>query len=202
MDRKLIVVAADRDSVTGRLVVQNARRRGHQVRVAPADATVVAGADAIVLIPRRGDPERHAHGAARTLIAAARRQAPGAHLLLVSSFGVGYGADHPFNRVRGLLPGMANAERALRASGLPWTIVRPTWLTDDPPGAHALTFTQSAHADGMVSRADVAATLTAAIEHRAARRRTFALFNEPGASARRWAQSFDALAPDPPAAGA
>ena len=123
-------------------------------------------------------------------------------MLLVSSFAVGYGADHPFNRVMGLLPSMEAAECSLRASGLPWTIVRPTWLTDDPPGAHRLTFTQAAHADGMVSRDDLAATLVAAIEHRAARRRTFTLFNEPGSSERRWARSFAGLAPDPPAADA
>jgi uncharacterized protein YbjT (DUF2867 family) len=200
MEAKLIVIAADELSGTGRLLEQSARRRGHEVRRLPdpAGSARLADADAIVLIPRARDSERHAHGAARLLVAAARR--PSTHLLLVSSFGVGYGPRHPFNRALGLLPSMAAAEDVLRASGLPYTIVRSTWLTDDPSHAHALTLTQDPHTDGMISRADLAATLMAAIEQRAARNRTFAVFNEPGSPLRQWARSFAGLVPDPPAA--
>ena len=201
-----LVVAAGADSRTGRLVAAVASRRGHPVRavealddsVAVADA--VRGADAIVLVPERGDAERHAHAAVRTLISAARRSAPGAHLLLVSSFAVGHGEAHPFNRVTGSLPGRLAAERALRASGLARTIVRPTWLTDDPPGAHAVSVTQDPRADGMLARADLAAALVAATDHRAARGKTFALFNEPERPPRDWARLFARLAPDPAAA--
>lgn len=198
MDCKLILVAAAEDSVTGRLVVEHARRRHHHVQMLPelTDATRVDSSDAIMLVPRRGDPERHAHTATRILIAAAHSGAPRAHLLLVSSFGVGYGPEHPFNRSMGLLPSMAAAECALRSSGLPFTIVRSTWLTDDPAGVHALTFSQRAHVDGMLSRADLATTLVAAIEQPAARNRTFALFNEPGSARRPWARSFAGLTPD------
>ena len=198
MDCKLILVAAAKDSVTGRLVVEHARGRDHDVRLLPllTGATRVGGADAIVLVPRRGDPERHAHAAARILIAAAQREAALTHLLLVSSFGVGYGPDHPFNRVTGLLPGMAAAESAVRSSGLPFTIVRSTWLTDDPAGAHALTFSQHMRVDGMLSRGDLARTLVAATELPAARDRTFALFNEPGSATRSWSRSFARLVPD------
>ena len=109
---------------------------------------------------------------------------------------MGYGAAHPFNRALGVLPGMASAERALRASGLPYTIVRATWLTDDPPGAHDLVLTQDPHADGMLARADLAATLVAAIERPAARNTTFAAFNEPGAGTRHWTEAFAVLVPD------
>jgi uncharacterized protein YbjT (DUF2867 family) len=202
MDRKLILVAAADHSVTGQLVVEHAHRRHHHVELLPSltGAIRVGGADAIVLIPRRGDPERHAHAAARILIAAARREAARAHVLLVSSFGVGYGPEHPFNRVMGLLPGMAAAESAVRSSGLPFTIVRSTWLTDDPAGAHGLTFSQHPRVDGMLSRGDLAATLVAAIERPAARGRTFALFNEPGSATRSWSRSFARLVPDSPVA--
>jgi uncharacterized protein YbjT (DUF2867 family) len=194
MERKLIVVVADGDSGTGRLVMRYAGRRGHRVRRVPefAEPAAVAGADAIVLVPRAGDPERHAHGAAQALVAATRR----AHLLLVSSFGVGYGPAHPFNRAVGLLPGMPAAEEALRDSGLPYTIVRPTWLTDDPRATHALTFSQDPHTDGMLSRADLADALVAAIERPAARSTTFSLFNEPGGAARDWEREFARLNPD------
>jgi uncharacterized protein YbjT (DUF2867 family) len=204
MERKLIVVVAHGDSGTGRLVMRYAGRRGHRVRRLPevAEPAAVAGADAIVLVPLAGDAERHAHGAAQAVVAAARRHARRAHLLLVSSFGVGYGPAHPFNRAVGLLPGMAAAEEALRDSGLPYTIVRPTWLTDDPRAAHALTFSQDPHTDGMLSRADLADALVAAIERPAARSTTFSLFNEPGGSARNWEREFARLIPDPDARAA
>jgi hypothetical protein len=76
---------------------------------------------------------------------------------------------------------------------LPYTIVRAAWLTDDPPRAHALTFTQDPRPDGMLARADLAATLVAAIEHRGARNTTFTAFNEPGSPERRWARRFARL---------
>jgi uncharacterized protein YbjT (DUF2867 family) len=191
----VVVVAAGADSRTGDLVAERARRRGHGVRMLRAlddAADALRGAGAIVLIPRGGVPEVHAHRAARTLIAAADGRP---HLLLVSSFAVGHGPAHPFNRVVGTLPGMRAAEDALRASGLPYTIVRATWLTDDPPRSHALTLTQDPGADGMLARADLAAALVAAIEEPAARDTTFAAFNEPGPPARHWARWFGRLAP-------
>ena len=203
-----LVVAAGAGSRTGELVAAVAGRRGEVVRALDAldDPAAVAGAvrgsDAIVLIPERGDPERHAHAAVQTLIAAAHGSAPAAHLLLVSSFAVGHGEAHPFNRVMGSLPGRLAAERALRASGLAWTIVRPTWLTDDPPGAHAVTVTQDPRADGMLARADLAALLVAATEHRVARGTTFAAFNEPGSPPGDWARVLAGLAPDPAAVAA
>jgi uncharacterized protein YbjT (DUF2867 family) len=197
-----LLVAAGASSPTGQLVAGIARQRGHDVRLLDAlehPATVadaIRGARAIVLIPKRGDAERHAHAAVGTLIVAARRLAPAAHLLLVSSFAVGHGPAHPFNRVTASLPGRLAAERALRASGLPWTVVRPTWLTDDPPGAHAVSVTQDARADGMLARADLAAALVAAGEHRRARGKTFALFNEPGEPTHDWASVLAGLRPD------
>jgi uncharacterized protein YbjT (DUF2867 family) len=197
-----LVVAAGAGSGTGRLVAAAARRRGHDVRSLDAlddpgaVAETVGDARAIVLIPKRGDAERHAHAAVRSLVDAAR----GAHLVLVSSFAVGHGPSHPFNRATASIAGRAAAERALRASRLPWTIVRPTWLTDDPPGAHALTLTQDPLADGMLSRADLAEVLVAAVEQPAARGTTFAAFNEPGAPPRDWASLFAGLHRDRAAA--
>jgi uncharacterized protein YbjT (DUF2867 family) len=197
----LLLAAASR-SPTGQLVAGIARRRGHHVRWLDAlddpgtVADAVRDARAIVLIPKRGDAERHAHAAVGTLAVAARRLVPAAHLVLVSSFAVGHGPAHPFNRVTASLPGRLAAEQALRASGLPWTVARPTWLTDDPPGAHAVSVTQDPRADGMLARADLAAALVAAAEHPLARGKTFALFNEPGRPADDWASVFAGLAPD------
>jgi uncharacterized protein YbjT (DUF2867 family) len=195
---RIVVAAAGR---TGKLVAQFARCRGHEVRGLErlddgrALVAAVRGADALVLIPRGGDAERQAHGAAVSLTETARRLAPRAHIALVTSFAVGHGAAHPLNRIASL-PGRRAAERTVRASGLPWTIVRPTWLTDDPRGVHAVTLTQDPYADGMLSRADLAAALVAAVEQPAARGKTFALFNQPGEPPADWATAFAALAPD------
>jgi uncharacterized protein YbjT (DUF2867 family) len=196
-----LVVAADAGSRTGHLVAEVGLRRGHRVRALdPLDdratvADAVRDARAIVLIPKRGDAECHAHGAVRTLIAAARQHAPAAHLLLVSSFAVGYGPAHALNRITAGLPGRLAAERALRGSGLAWTVVRPTWLTDDPGCLYAVSLTQDPRTDGMLARADLAAALVAAIEHPAARGKTFALFNEPGEPPHDWARVFAGLKP-------
>jgi uncharacterized protein YbjT (DUF2867 family) len=197
-----LLVAAAANGRTGRLVATIARQRGHDVRSLDAlddpgtVAEAVRDARAVVLVPKRGDAERHADGAVRTLIVAAQRFAPGTHLLLVSSFALGHGPAHPLNRATASLPGRLAAERALRDSGLPWTVVRPTWLTDDPPGAHAVSATQDPQTDGMLARADLAAALVAAAEHPHARGKTFALFNEPGPPVHDWGSLFAGLAPD------
>lgn len=200
-----LLIAAGPGSRTGRLVAGIARDRGHRVQPLAAldDPDTVADAlrdaDAVVIIPKPGDAERQAHAAVCTLTVAARRHAPAAHLLLVTSFAVGHGPAHPFNRVSASLPGRLAAERALRASGLAWTVIRPTWLTDDPPGAHAVKLTQDPRADGMLARADLAAALVAAAEDPLARGTTFALFNEPGEPPHDWAPVLADLAPDPEA---
>jgi uncharacterized protein YbjT (DUF2867 family) len=197
-----LVVAAGAGSRTGRLVAEIASRRGWRVRALDAlddpgtVADAVREADAIVLIPKAGDAERHAHGALRALVGGARRHAPGAHVLLVSSFAVGHGPSHALNRVTASLPGRLAAEQVLRASGQAWTVLRPTWLTDDPPGAYSVSVTQDPRADGMLARADLAAALVAAAECPLARGKTFALFNEPGEPPDDWALLFASLAPD------
>lgn len=200
----MTTIALAANGGTGQLLTTLARERGYQVRsvdLARRDiARVVDQADAIVLIPQRGDTRRHAHAAACTLVNAARDAAPSAHLLLVSSFAVGHGTAHPLSRINNALPGFRAAEHVVRTSGLPYTIVRPTWLTDDPPGAHAVTLTQDPGADGMLSRVDLATVLLSAIEQPAARNTTFALFNEPGASPTDWSSLFDNLQPDAVAA--
>jgi uncharacterized protein YbjT (DUF2867 family) len=198
----LAVAAAGR---TGKLVAELARRRRHRVRELecpddpPAIVDGAVRADALVLIPRGGVADSDAHDASLALIAAARRVAPSPHLILVTSFAVGHGSGHPLNRVASL-PSRRDAERAVRESGLSWTIVRPTWLTDDPPGAHAITLTQDPYADGMLARSDLAATLVAAVDEPLARGKTFAAFNQPGERSEDWEAAFAALVPDREAA--
>jgi uncharacterized protein YbjT (DUF2867 family) len=194
-----IAILAAPASRTGQLVADLARRRGHRAssaglgRAPRLDRNGVRGAEAIVLIPPRA---RGAHEMLRCALSHVSRFSPHAHLLLVSSFAVGHGTRHPLGRVTGAVPHLLEAERALRAGMAPYTIVRPTWLTDDPAGAHAVTLTQDPHADGMLARADLASALLAAIEQRGARNRTFTLFNEPGCPPHNWAALFATLTPD------
>ncbi|WP_433333329.1 NAD(P)-binding oxidoreductase [Spirillospora sp. CA-294931] len=198
--RSLVVAGSRFSGSTASLVGDIAAERGHDVRRlgdlgdGQRVRTVLADADAAVLVPKRGDARRHAHGAVSHLLAEAADVAPGLHLILVSSFAVGHGMAHPLNRVEGaLLPARIAAEAELRSSGLPWTVVRPTWLTDDPPGSHAITLTQDPRTDGMVSRADLATVIVAAVEDPAARGTTFALFNEPGSPPADWSTAFGRL---------
>jgi uncharacterized protein YbjT (DUF2867 family) len=89
------------------------------------------------------------------------------------------------------------AEDLVRHSGVPYTIVRPTWLTSDPPGGYAITLTQDPWADGMIARADLAEVCLAAIAQPAARGKTFAVFAEPGPATKPWSRRFASLDPDP-----
>ena len=92
-------------------------------------------------------------------------------------------------------PARIASEEDLRASGLPYTIVRPTWLTDDPPGAHAITLTQDPHGrrHGLPRRHRGGAV--AAIESGSAVRTTFGLFSEPGTPPADWAAAYARLRP-------
>ena len=55
------------------------------------------------------------------------------------------------------------ADEALRASGLDWTILRPGWLTDDPPTRRVVLGRDVP--DGNISRADVAGVISAALDN-------------------------------------
>lgn len=54
-------------------------------------------------------------------------------------------------------------EEVLRKSGLPYTVVRPGGLTDDPAGQAQLAVAQGDKSSGRVARADVAAVAVAAL---------------------------------------
>lgn len=83
------------------------------------------------------------------------------HYVIVSSMGADptHVGDEVFDKY---LVAKGRADDAVRSSGLPFTIVRPTSLTDDDP-AGAVTLAESADG-GSVTRADVAAVIAALIE--------------------------------------
>jgi uncharacterized protein YbjT (DUF2867 family) len=196
------LVVAGGSSGTGALVALLARGRGQEVRVANAPGcgrslrVAIAGAKGVVLVPMRGAESVSAQAYA-VLEACPDASASAPHVVLVSGFSVGHGLAHSLN-TPDRLTDLLGAERMVRSSGRPYTIVRPTWLTNDPPGRYALTLTQEPWADGMIPRADLARICLAAIAEPSASGKTFAAFAEPGPSPARWARLFAALSADEP----
>jgi uncharacterized protein YbjT (DUF2867 family) len=127
----------------------------------------VAGADAVVFAAGAGPgsgPERKRTvdlGGALKLIDAA--QAHGIHrYLMISSMG----ADDPEQASEQMQPyqrAKAEADAALIASGLDYTIVRPGMLTDDP-GTGMVDCAPKLGRRGSIPRDDVAATLLAVLD--------------------------------------
>lgn len=96
-----------------------------------------------------------------TLVSAAETNSVG-HYVMISSMGAD--ADHSGADVFDVyLRAKGKADKAVRESGLGYTIVRPTSLTDGDP-AGTVTLARSADGDN-ISRADVAAVLVEIIEH-------------------------------------
>jgi uncharacterized protein YbjT (DUF2867 family) len=129
-------------------------------------APFVEGADAAVFAAGAGPgsgPERKRTvdlGAAVKLIEACqdggvRRYA------MVSSIGAHDPKSGP-EQMRPYLEAKADADRALMASDLDWTIVRPGGLTDDD-GSGRVTVTTDMSVRGPIPRDDVAATLAAVL---------------------------------------
>ena len=99
--------------------------------------------------------------------------------LMVSYFGArpdhGVAADHGFFPYA---EAKAAADAHLAASTLDWTVLGPSGLTDDPPTGHIET-APAAATSGTVTRADVAATVAAALHDATTIRRTIAFNNGP-----------------------
>ncbi|MDQ2938921.1 MAG: SDR family oxidoreductase [Actinomycetota bacterium] len=130
-------------------------------------ATAIAGADAVVFAagagPGSGEERKRTMdlGGALKLIEAAKANGISRYLI-VSSMGA---ADLPAEgggTFGEYLRAKAEADRALAASGLDYTIVRPGMLTDDP-GAGRVNVAPRLER-GSISRSDVAAVLLACLD--------------------------------------
>ncbi|WP_432559009.1 NAD(P)-dependent oxidoreductase [Granulicoccus sp. GXG6511] len=189
---KITIIGGSRG--TGGKLAEIARDAGHQVTVvsrshseldgvervigsalAPAIARQsVAGADAVVVTVggAKGVPKQRAE-ITRNVIAA--MQAEGVRRLVVqSSVGAGDSASQlpvPLRLLMSVLLAKPVAdhteqEAAANASGLDWTIVRPTGLTDKPGAGtwRALEVSDAGHLRGSIPRADLAACLLRVLE--------------------------------------
>ncbi len=94
-------------------------------------------------------------------------------------------------------------ERLVRASGLPYTIVRPGWFDYNQPDQQRLVMLQGDSrwagdpSDGVVSRAQIAQVLIASLTSEAANRKSFELVAEPGPAQTDLDPLFQTLQPDP-----
>jgi uncharacterized protein YbjT (DUF2867 family) len=139
-------------------------------------APFVEGADAIVFAAGAGPgsgPERKRTvdlGSAVKLIEAARDLGIDRYAI-VSSMGADDPASGP-EQMRPYLEAKAEADRALVASGLDFTIVRPGRLTDDPGTGRVAAGDVGS---GEIPRDDVAATLVAVLDEPGTVGKTFNL---------------------------
>ncbi|MEV4226094.1 NAD(P)-binding oxidoreductase [Streptomyces bobili] len=136
-----------------------------------ADAAV--GHDAIVSALGRGNSVR-ADGLftrASTAVTGAAREADVPRLVWLSSFGVGhtFGWSSSAQKLiygtllRSIYADKAIADESIRSSGLDWTVVYPTRLTDGPAkGTYRADDRRPMKGNPTISRADVAAFLHAA----------------------------------------
>ena len=139
-------------------------------------------------------PEKVDYEGARNLAEAALAAGVG-HYVLVSSRGV-TDDDHYLNRMfDNVMLWKRRGEEAVAASGVPYTIVRPGGLSDDPGGVQTIIFEQGdTRSQGIWNtRADVARVCVAALKHEAARNKIFEIHAEDGEPQADFAAEFATL---------
>ena len=130
-------------------------------------AAAVRGADAVVFAagagPGSGDARKRTVdlGGAVKLIEAARAEGVSRYLI-VSSINADKVSEHASEGFGAYLRAKFEADEAVRASGLDWTIVRPGRLTDEP--GTGLVAASMKLDYGEIPRADVAAVLVACLD--------------------------------------
>lgn len=119
------------------------------------------------------------------------------HMVIVSSAGVTQ-EDHVLNRMfLNVLNWKFQGEEALRNSGVPYTIVRPGGLLNEPAGGKELIFKQGDDKNfGSIPRADVARLCVAALAIPYARGKTFEVISGDGPHTDNWDEQFAALQAD------
>lgn len=130
-------------------------------------------------------------------LAAAAKRARVKHFVLVSSAAVTKAADYPLAFMRPILAAKLKGENALRASGVPYSVIRPGGLLDEAGGAKVVQFAQGDTTTGRIPRADVALVCVEALGRREAQRKTLEILSGSGAPPQDFKRDFAALAPDP-----
>ena len=153
--------AADIEAAGGAAIVADLEEIG-----ADALAGHVSGADAVVFAAGAGPGSGAARkrtvdlGGAIRLIEAARQSGVRRYLMVSAINADAFDPDSP-DVFQVYLRAKSEADRALRESGLDWTVVRPGRLTDDEPTGRVQAGPDVARAE--IPRADVAGVLAACL---------------------------------------
>jgi uncharacterized protein YbjT (DUF2867 family) len=215
----------------GRLVVAEAIHHGHSVRALvrslsrardlPSEARLIEGdltkpetfraavedVEAVVFTHAttrdEGGFEEVDYGGVRNVLAAlGSRQV---RIALMTAIGV-TNRSGAYNRSTASGDWKRRSERLVRASGLPYTIVRPGWFDMNGPDQHELVLLQGdrRHAgdpsDGVIARAQIAEVLVHSLTSGSALRKTFELVSVPGLPPADLDELLSALEVDPPGA--
>ena len=213
----------------GRLVVDEAIRQGHKVRALartsgkarqlPPEAQVVIGdvtkpetlvdavegIDAVVFTlgsdgAGRVGAESVDYGGVRNVLSALGSRP--ARIALMTSIGV-TDRNGAYNRATEAHDWKRRSERLLRASGLPYTIIRPGWFDNNRPDEHRLVLLQGDTrwagdpSDGVVARRQIAEVLVRSLSSDHALRKTFELVAVKGPETDDFGPLFAALDADP-----
>jgi uncharacterized protein YbjT (DUF2867 family) len=221
-----IVLVAGATGGTGRALVRDLGAQGYAVRALVRDEdkarvvlgddieyalgdvrnieTLVAAMDSVAYVisaigSSRSDPANNPeavdYGGVKNLADAAATTGV-RQLVLVSSSGV-TDEDHFLNKAfDNVLKWKFKGEEALRASGVPYTIIRPGGLVNTPGGEFSVVFAQGDTTGGRISRQDVALICVAALQDEAAVNKTFETFSSEEPGKNDWAALFGALAAD------
>ena len=203
---QLAVQAAQRHGLHPRALVRDVRRAEHLlpgVELMQGDLEdpasllrAVSGAEAIVLThgsggdPRPDAREHIDYGGVRNILQTLDGARPRT-ALMTSIYATR--SDIP-----GATPWKRRSERLLRASGLPYTIVRPGWFDHAGPSQRRLVLEQGGTADGGIARDQIAETLIRSLLTDSALGKTFELTAIEGDEPADWTQLFDTLRADEP----
>jgi uncharacterized protein YbjT (DUF2867 family) len=221
MKKRMTVLAAGATGSIGRLVVDEAIRQGHAVRalvrdsgkasLLPRDAQIVIGdvtrpdtlagaiegVDAVVFTlgsdgAGKAGAESVDYGGVRNVLLALGART--ARIALMTAIGV-TNRTGAYNRATEAHDWKRRSERLVRASGLPYTIVRPGWFDSNGSDEHRLVLLQGDRrqngdpSDGVVARRQLAEILVRSLTSEHASRRTFELVAAAGPAQ----DDFDAL---------
>jgi uncharacterized protein YbjT (DUF2867 family) len=224
---KVLVVGAT--GSIGRLAVEEAIRQGHAVRALVRSASksrqlasgaepvigdltrpeslssAIDGVDAIVFThgsdgSGKAGAEAVDYGGVRNVLAALGSRK--VRVALMTSIGV-TNRDSSYNRSTEAHDWKRRSERLLRASGLPYTIVRPGWFDCNGSDEYKLVMLQGdkRHSgtpkDGAIARRQLAAVLVGSLTSESADHKTFELVSARGSMQEDLDPVFAALDADP-----
>jgi uncharacterized protein YbjT (DUF2867 family) len=230
INRPTSVLVVGATGSIGRLVVEESMRQGYATRALvrdpdkarrlPAEADIVigdvtqpdtlsaaaAGIDAVVFTlgsdgAGKIGAETVDYGGVRNLLIALGAQP--ARIALMTSIGV-TNRTGAYNRATEAHDWKRRSERLVRASGHPYTMVRPGWFDYNQPDELRLVLLQGDKrwagdpSDGAVARRQIAQVLVQSLSSDAALRKTFELVAERGPAPENIDALFAPLEADPP----